>query len=216
MHPSYYLIVALSSSLDVEYLSSVGSRVFFVSGCSAVSCDFGVFVRSEFTSFYSVLSPSCNFNYRQTPGVTQGHTAVQWWSQDSNPGSYFTVVPLLHPYLCVSYNNKWNVSCSQFNKVNSHSVYVNKLINGEKATTAVSSHPLMAGQNWKNWYISDPLELRHLSFYRGGRLGASQENSQCFSFLGMRGPLPFFHSSLLGNQLEVLLPLTSCWPQGGW
>jgi len=49
--------------------------------------------------------------------------------------------------------------------------------------------------------------MRYLSFYSGGRLGASQENSQCFSSLGMRRPLPFFPSSLLGNQLEVLLPL---------
>ena len=75
-------------SLCLCNLFLVGSRVFFVSGCSAVSCDFGIFVKSEFTSFYSVLSLSCNFNYLQTPGVTQGRTAVQWWSQDSNPGSW--------------------------------------------------------------------------------------------------------------------------------
>ena len=55
----------------------------------------------------------------------------------------------------------------------------------------------MAGQNRKNWYVSDRLEMRYLSFYSGGRLGASQENSQCFSSLGMRRPLPFFPSSLL-------------------
>ena len=34
----------------------VGSSIFFVDGCSAVRCNFGVFMRGgEFTSFYSAI-----------------------------------------------------------------------------------------------------------------------------------------------------------------
>ena len=38
--------------LDVEYFGTVFS--LFIDGCSAVSCDFGVFVRNELKSSYSV------------------------------------------------------------------------------------------------------------------------------------------------------------------
>lgn len=48
--------MASSLSLDVEYFL-VGSRIFGNS-CSAVSCDFGVLVRtSELTSFSTISSP---------------------------------------------------------------------------------------------------------------------------------------------------------------
>ena len=61
MHPSYHFIVASSLSLDIAYAFwqiPVGFFVLFVSGSSAVSCDFGVFMRGERTSFYStILSP---------------------------------------------------------------------------------------------------------------------------------------------------------------
>ena len=41
----------------------VGSSIFFVSGCSAVRCDFDGSVRSEFTSFYSaIFSPQVILN----------------------------------------------------------------------------------------------------------------------------------------------------------
>ena len=44
--------------LDVGYLFC-RFQLFFVNGCSAVSCDFGVFVRRhELTSFYSAILPA--------------------------------------------------------------------------------------------------------------------------------------------------------------
>ena len=48
-----------SLSLDVEYLFWL-VQVFFVDGCSAVSCDFGVFMREgECKFFYSdILFPA--------------------------------------------------------------------------------------------------------------------------------------------------------------
>ena len=46
LSPSYNLIVASSLSLGVGYLFFGGFQwVFFVDGCSTVSCDFGVFIR---------------------------------------------------------------------------------------------------------------------------------------------------------------------------
>ena len=47
-----FCCVAGRPNLIVPFL--VGSRDFFDDGCSAVSCDFIVFIRrGEFTSFYS-------------------------------------------------------------------------------------------------------------------------------------------------------------------
>ena len=55
MHLSYHLIVAFSLSLEVEYLFG-RFQYFFIDGCSAVSCDFGVFVRGgERRPFYSAI-----------------------------------------------------------------------------------------------------------------------------------------------------------------
>ena len=42
----------------------VGSSVFLVDGCSAVSCDFGVFVRMrELPSFYSAILLALFYSY---------------------------------------------------------------------------------------------------------------------------------------------------------
>ena len=58
MHASYCLAVASSLSLDVEYLFGRFPS-FFVDGCSALSCGFGVFVRGgELKSFSAILSPT--------------------------------------------------------------------------------------------------------------------------------------------------------------
>lgn len=52
---SYCLTVASSWSSDIEYLFWK-VQVFFVSGCWAISCDFGVFMRGgELKSFYSTI-----------------------------------------------------------------------------------------------------------------------------------------------------------------
>ena len=57
--PSYSLFVVPSLSSGVDYLFLVGSSLFVVDGCLAVSCDYGVFVRGELKSFYfTTLSPS--------------------------------------------------------------------------------------------------------------------------------------------------------------
>ena len=43
-------------SLDIEYLFFVGSIFFFIDGYSAVSCDFGIFVKEgKIKSFYSAI-----------------------------------------------------------------------------------------------------------------------------------------------------------------
>ena len=62
LRPSYRLVVASSLSVGVGYFFFlIGSSVvvFFVDGCSAVSCDFGVLLRrGELTSFYSSILPA--------------------------------------------------------------------------------------------------------------------------------------------------------------
>ena len=57
--PFYHLVMAAFLSLDLEYRFWL-VPVYFVNVCSAVSCDFGVFLRGdELKSFKSaILSPT--------------------------------------------------------------------------------------------------------------------------------------------------------------
>ena len=65
--PSYHLVASFFVfGCMVSFLS--GFSVFFVSGLSAVSHDFGVFVgRGELTSFYSVILPALQWRHKQHP-----------------------------------------------------------------------------------------------------------------------------------------------------
>ena len=82
MHPSYHL-VGSSLSLEVEYLFG-RFQSFFVDGCSAVICDFVVFLRGgELRSFYSVTlsgdphSFNCSLNVGQGSILCHPHPWIQ-------------------------------------------------------------------------------------------------------------------------------------------
>ena len=61
LHPSYHLVVVSCLSFDVGYPFLVDLSCFIVSGCSAVSCDVGVFLRSGWACILQLhhLEHSC-------------------------------------------------------------------------------------------------------------------------------------------------------------
>ena len=61
LHPSYHLVVVSCLSVDVGYPFLVDLSLFIVSGCSAVSCDVGVFLRSGWACILQLhhLEHSC-------------------------------------------------------------------------------------------------------------------------------------------------------------
>ena len=81
MHPSFHLVVASSLSLDVEHLFWE-VWVFLVDGYSAVSCDFGVFVREgELKSFYSTIYSQTSKKKVCRGGISKTVQGVQWIGQ---------------------------------------------------------------------------------------------------------------------------------------